>query len=224
MAFIAKLAARLKSLTRLERARVELTLARIQNIPPIMFVFNLFLLGISMLARVKAYVLGVLATIGLSSAGLYNKKPLSIPENLPAMQLPPRPVVLLVVEDTIAQCFHYRVEQKLQQLEILGFPARWISWREVEKVRHELHFSHIIIFYRVPAFQGVLDTIKYARALNKIVIYDIDDLVFDREQLEIKFTGATGQLPAHERNSMLRGADLYESAIKECSFTIASTE
>ena len=222
--FITQLISRLKSLTRLERARVELTLARIQNIPPIMFVFNLFLLGISMLARIKAQVMGILANFGLFRSDLYRHQPLLIPGGLPPATVPVNPVVLLVVEDTIAQCFHYRVEQKMQQLQILGLRARWVSWRELEKARHELHFAHIVIFYRVPAFQGVLETIKYARALNKITIYDIDDLVFDRAQLEMKFTGATGQLPAHERNSMLRGAELYQSAIRECAFAIASTE
>ncbi len=215
---------KLKSLARLERARVELTLARIQNIPPLMFVFNAFLLTISMMARIKNAVVGILDSLGISKTDLHKHQPLLIPQGMPRTVLPDRPTVLLIVEDTIAQCFHYRVEQRLEQLSIIGLPARWVSWRDLDRARYELHFAHIVIFYRVPAFTGVLETIKYTRALNKIVVYDIDDLVFDRASLEEKFTGPTGQLPAHERKSMLRGADLYRLAIEHCSFALASTE
>lgn len=223
MISLSAFAARLRKLTRLDRARVELTLARIQNIAPIMFVFNMFLLGISMLARLKAYLRVVLSNLGVIRTGGHSR-PLEIPDDMPSALVSTKPNVLLVVEDTIPQCFHYRVEQKLEQLQILGLDGHWVSWRDLVAARHALHFADIVIFYRVPAFQGVLDTIRYARALNKITVYDIDDLVFDRDELEKKFKGATGQLPAHERNSMLQGAELYLTALRECAFGIASTE
>ncbi|NJL09824.1 MAG: hypothetical protein HC908_05390 [Calothrix sp. SM1_7_51] len=74
--------------------------------------------------------------------------------------VPEHPKVLLVVEESIPQCFRYRVQQKLEQLQYLEYEVSWMSWHDADQTRNLLHFYHIIIFYRVPALPEVLKIIK----------------------------------------------------------------
>ncbi len=223
-AFVAPILKRLRNLTRLERRRVDVTLTRIQKKPALMFFFNAFLLTLNAFVRLKFSILRVLQSMGLAS---------QVEQGLEAQQLIPSSMVsrsisdplrvLLIVEDSIEQCFRYRVQQKLEQLALQQVPAEWISWREHAISRERIHFNDIIIFYRVPGFPDVLNTIRYARAINKVVVYDVDDLVFDREQLGEKFKHHSGQLRTHERNALLKGARLYQSALRECEFAVTTT-
>jgi glycosyltransferase involved in cell wall biosynthesis len=145
--------------------------------------------------------------------------PLRQPRTLPA-----RFHVLLIVEESIAHCFRYRVKQKIEQLELSGYEARWISWKDQIGVRQALHFSHVVIFYRVPAFDEVANTIEYARALNKVVLYDIDDLIFDQKIMEENIDqGFARELSREETSALLTGTGLYSRAISASPYTIGST-
>lgn len=223
---MANIIERVKNLTRLNRRRVDTVLTTIHKKPVLMFVVNIFFLSISMLIRLSKLVLGLLQKLGIYS----NKQQL----NLAAYTAPqlavlsPRPVpetpsVLLVVEESIPQCFRYRVQQKLELLDALEWRSEWLSWRDLAETREKIHFYDVIIFYRVPGFTDVINIMKYAASLNKIMIYDLDDLIFDEQRLAEKFRGATGQLPEGEQKAMLQGASLYRQAIETCSYALAST-
>ena len=134
-----------------------------------------------------------------------------------------QPRVLLLVESSIPQCFHYRVKQKIEQLNTLGCHVEWLSWSELEASRQRMHFVDIVIFYRAPGFPKVMDSIRYAQSLGKLVCYDIDDLIFDRHKLEEKFNQTSAQLSDNDIQEILNGADLYKNAIAACSYAIAST-
>ena len=98
------------------------------------------------------------------------------------LQLKNIPSILLVVEDSLPQCFRYRVAQKLEQLRILDYPVKWLSWKEDPKIiKYHMHFCHIVILYRVPAFDPVIEYIQYAKSMNRVIIFDIDDLIFDKK-------------------------------------------
>ncbi len=142
----------------------------------------------------------------------------------PVRHIPDEPRVLILAEDSIPQCFEYRVRQKLEMLSELGWEAAWLPWSDIEQVRRELHFYDVIVLYRVPGFDAVLSIIEYAGALNKLLIYDLDDLVFDRIQLEKKFSGNRGQLSLRVYKDLLTGADLYRKSMSLIPFCMVSTE
>lgn len=137
--------------------------------------------------------------------------------------LPQKPTILLIVEASLPQCMRYRVHQKIEQLRVINYELNFISWLEHEKARKELHFCHIVIFYRVPAFPEVIQTINYAKQLKKIVLFDVDDLIFDLDVLSEKVNSFRGQLSDIERAELLRGAVLYRQAMSLCDYAIAST-
>jgi len=217
---------RLKNLTRLNRRRVDTVLTTIHKKPVLMFVVNIFFLSISMLIRLSKYVLSVLEKLGLfSNRQQLNLGTFNVPQQvkMSARPVSKHPSVLLVVEESIPQCFRYRVQQKLELLEKLEWRSEWVSWRDLAEVKEKIHLYDVIIFYRVPGFPDVLDIMKYAASLNKIMIYDLDDLIFDEQRLAEKFKGATGQLLEREQKAMLQGASLYRAAITTCSYAMAST-
>jgi glycosyltransferase involved in cell wall biosynthesis len=162
----------------------------------------------------------------LTPQPLQVSKPLSecsLPQiNLPRF-IPEKPSVLLIVEETIPQCFRYRVQQKIEQLQSLNYQVNWVSWRDRKKAEFLLHFCHIVIFYRVPAFPDIAQTIKYAKSLNKIVFFDIDDLIFCREAYPEPYEKFKGQLSPQEYEGLVKGVALYREALSLCDYAIAST-
>ena len=217
---------RLKNLTRLNRRRVDTVLTTIHKKPVLMFIVNVFFLTISMLIRLSKLVLGLLQKTGIYSNKQHrNLSTYAAPQlaEMSARPISKNPSVLLVVEESIPQCFRYRVQQKLELLDVLNWRSEWVSWRDLADTREKLHFYDVIIFYRVPGFMDAINIMKYADSLNKIMIYDLDDLIFDERRLAEKFKGATGQLLEREQKAMLEGASLYRQAIETCSYALAST-
>ncbi|BAZ09916.1 putative glycosyltransferase [Calothrix sp. NIES-4071] len=142
--------------------------------------------------------------------------------NLPRY-IPEKPTVLLIVEETLPQCFRYRVQQKLEQLQALKYKVSWVSWRHYKQAQAQLHFCHIAIFYRVPAFKEVVETIKYAKSLNKIVFFDIDDLIFNGDAYPEPYENLVGQVSPDEYEGLVQGVKLYREALTLCDYAIAST-
>jgi glycosyltransferase involved in cell wall biosynthesis len=142
--------------------------------------------------------------------------------NLPRY-IPEKPTVLLIVEETLPQCFRYRVQQKLEQLQALKYQVSWVSWRHYKQAQAQLHFCHIVIFYRVPAFSEVVETIKYAKSLNKIIFFDIDDLIFNCDAYPEPYKSLVGQVSLEEYEGLVQGVKLYREALKLCDYAIAST-
>jgi len=142
-----------------------------------------------------------------------------LPQSLPGRSLS----VLLVVEEAIDHCFRYRVHQKIEQLQLLGYQTNWVSWKQPQRARELLQFHHLVIFYRVPAFNEVVATIKMAKALNRIVIFDIDDLIFLPQWYPEPFEKYEKQLSYDEYRGLVEGGQLYQEALSHCDFAIAST-
>ncbi len=147
-----------------------------------------------------------------------DQEPLTL---LPIVQAKPR--VLMIVEATIPQCLHYRVKQKVEQLERNDCYVEWHDWSDIPALQQALYQFDLILFYRVPGYQPILDLMKQAKALRKTVLYDIDDLIFDREQLSHAFQQTTDQLNDKDLQGILDGADLYKAAIQMSHYGIAST-
>lgn len=131
--------------------------------------------------------------------------------------------VLLIVDDHLSQCLRYRVQQKLEQLEHAGFTATYYSWTQVADAKEKIAFSDIIIFYRTPAFPDIIKTIKYAKAIKKIVFYEIDDLIFDSDLYPDPIESYGGQVSEDQYDGLVRGTVLFREAMRMCDLAIAST-
>jgi glycosyltransferase involved in cell wall biosynthesis len=151
----------------------------------------------------------------------------SLQKDLPSISLPPSipeiPTVLLIVESRLPQCLRYRVQQKIEQLQAINYEVRCIPWTEYNTALKQLHFCHVVIFYRVPAYPEVVRTIEYAKHLRKITLFDVDDLIFERDTLSEKVDSFRGQLSESERAELLKGTVLYREALSLCHYAIAST-
>lgn len=220
---ISRIKARLSGIriTRLDKRRAWLAMAWAQRHPATATVYNL-----------GNYLFLFLIKMGLFAARAFSgpkaEQPPEVPHTdgsefpLPARRDHPR--VLMVVEDTIPQCFEYRVQQKLDMFALLGWQARWLRWPDLEQAYREVHYHDVVLLYRVPGFDKVLPFIRYAASLNKLLIYDLDDLIFDRRELERKFSKDRKQLSRRTYEDVLNGADLYKKAIAEVPYCFVSTQ
>lgn len=131
------------------------------------------------------------------------------------------PSILIVAELSIPQCAKYRVWQKQELLESLGWSCQVIGWREIDHVMTGLQFCTEVIFYRVPGEPIVLSMIEEARRLGLDPWWEVDDLIFDealyRENSNLK------TLEPALRREVLAGIRLYREAMLSCRRTIAST-
>jgi|GEM_PF-798820 len=151
------------------------------------------------------------------------RKNIYLPDNIPPKEIPETPKVLLVVDHFLPQCLRYRVKQKIEQLEEAGITAEYFPWTEVVKAKNLLYSYHVVIFYRVPAFPDIVETIEYAKAINKVVFYEIDDLVFDEEYYPDPIESYGGYVGEDEYESLQRGCTLFREAMALCDYGIAST-
>ena len=140
---------------------------------------------------------------------------------LPQQQVAPR--ILLIAEASIPQCLHYRVKQKMEQFEDNGFYAQWHDWSDIGKLEQAIYQFDMVWFYRVPGYPAILSLMQHAKKLRKLVVYDIDDLIFDREQIQQAFGQTTEQLNDKDLQGILMGAGLYKQAIETAHYGIAST-
>ena len=131
------------------------------------------------------------------------------------------PSVLIVAELSIPQCAKYRVWQKQELLQSLGWTCRVVGWREIDQVMTALQFCSEVIFYRVPGEPVVLDMLAEAKRLGLDPWWEVDDLIFDEPLYRENSNLAT--LKPELRRQVLAGIRLYRTAMQACGRTIAST-
>ena len=80
----------------------------------------------------------------------------------------------------------------------------------------------VFIFYRCPFTKTVGEFIRLAKELNKVVLFDIDDLVIDK-----KYTNTIPYVAAmekEERRTYDEGVDLTRKTLRMCDAAITTTE
>lgn len=132
------------------------------------------------------------------------------------------PKVLIIAEMSIPQCRKYRVEQKIELFKILGIEATALSWTQQNECMEALQTHSMVIFYRVPAFESMDRIFDECERLNLTTLWEVDDLIFDREVLANSKT--LNELDKNTFNGLLEGASLYKRAMLKCRGTIASTQ
>ena len=129
--------------------------------------------------------------------------------------------VAIIAELSIPQCKKYRVIQKQEMLEELGIPCSVTSWTDSNEAKKQISLASLVIFYRVPGFDSVMDLIAECRRLNIKTLWDVDDLIFDEDVL--KTSSTINSLEPAEKEGVINGAKLYRQAMLACDEGIAST-
>lgn len=130
--------------------------------------------------------------------------------------------ILIVAEVTLPQCYKYRVKQKQEMFEHLGYEVTVCDWRDPALVHHNLQLHGLVVFYRVPAFETVDALLDECQRLAVPTCFDVDDLIFCPN--EYQSNSNLDRLSASEREEILSGALLYQQALKRCDHAIASTQ
>lgn len=123
------------------------------------------------------------------------------------------------VENVIPQLTKYRVDNKVEQLESLGFKV-WKINASSFQMGYAEHASHIII-YRAPYSDNLGFLCQLAKKYHKPVLYDIDDLVIDT-----KYTDQltyTNQISDEEKRDYDAGVNSYGAMLKMCDGAITTT-
>ncbi|MBB2960606.1 glycosyltransferase [Methylobacterium sp. R2-1] len=131
--------------------------------------------------------------------------------------------LVIVANRDLPQCDHYRVVQKIQQLEHGGWTVEVFTQDEAADCRPTLDRAAAVIFYRVAAFPGVLHAILYARALGLPTIYEIDDIVFDAAMFPDPLESFEGQITPKQYVDLQYGVPLFRYAMQACDIGLAST-
>jgi len=131
--------------------------------------------------------------------------------------------VLILGTHALRQCTHYRIEQKAQLLEKLGLEYKIFDYNEVDAFIAELPGASAAIFYRVPAFPGIIKAILGARAQGVSTYYEIDDLIFDSGNYPDTLESFQGQIDKDMYQGLLYGTPLYRFAMALCDYGLAST-
>lgn len=129
--------------------------------------------------------------------------------------------VLIIAELSIPQCEKYRVNQKKEMFESLGYQCETVSWTDYFKAKHLISLSSLVIFYRVPAVDIINSLIGECKRLNIRTLWEVDDLIFDKDIIEKSKT--TKSLDASLQKELANGAILYKEAMLQCDQAIAST-
>ncbi len=160
------------------------------------------------------------ASIGQpDAAGAPHPYAAPVPSDVPPVLAPQ---ILIVAELSIPQCAKYRVWQRQELFESLGWRCRVLSWRELGDVATALQLCTEVIFYRVPGEPPVLALLEEARRLGLDPWWEVDDLIFDEPLYRRNSNLAT--LDRTLRRQVLAGIRLYRCAMLSCRRTIASTD
>jgi Trypsin-like peptidase domain len=127
-------------------------------------------------------------------------------EDLPPIVAPaPDGHIAILANQDLAECKHYRVEQKLRQLHHAGFETQLFDQHDVLAFIDSLLGARAALFYRVPAFPGIMRAILTAKALGIPTYYEIDDLIFDAPHYPDTLLSYEGQISKADYNGLLYG-------------------
>lgn len=132
------------------------------------------------------------------------------------------PLILIIAEVTLPQCYKYRVQQKINHLERLGWVIKVVDWREQKAALSLLQICQQVIFYRVPAFPNIIEQLQEAKRLALNPWWEVDDLIVD--QGRYAECGFMDQLSKEEKDLLFSGSHLFRKTMLFCGRAIASTQ
>ena len=142
-----------------------------------------------------------------------------IPEN--SEQLLAQPNILIVGALDLPQCKKYRVLQKVELLETMGFNCEISEYRDIPRVFNKIQLATLVLFYRVPDGDLFKLYLNESVRLKIRMGYDIDDPIFapdvyaENKNLDM--------LSSAEKKQLLESSTEYRDAIQQCDFISVST-
>jgi glycosyltransferase involved in cell wall biosynthesis len=131
--------------------------------------------------------------------------------------------VIVLANDDLPQCKHYRVQQRVFQFEAAGIPVQVFSHHDVQAFTENLVGARAAIFYRVGATPRIIRAILHANAIGLETFYEIDDLLFDASVYPDPFETFQSQITVQEYAGLRFGVPLFRYAMSMCRSSIAST-
>lgn len=123
------------------------------------------------------------------------------------------------VENIIPQCTRYRVLNKAEQLEKLGYDVKVVNLSKLQLLDCK-GASHIII-YRAPDLPILSQVCQLANKTGVPIFYDIDDLVFDTKYTDqLAYTQNLSTVDKNNYDESVRG---YGRMLEKCDAVITST-
>jgi len=114
----------------------------------------------------------------------------------------------------------YRVEHQMEQLNANGISSDMVFYEDLN-VKIE-KFYRAFVFFRCPITNTIKEFIEKAKYNNKVVFYDIDDLVFDEKYTKtIKYLQT---LSKEELDNYYDGVKRMKETLKLCDYATTSTE
>ena len=134
-----------------------------------------------------------------------------------------RKIALFALLD-LPQCRFYRVDQKVEHLESAGFiVGLFDSTIDLSRFLNQIYQYDAVIFYRVAPLPNIAPAIQAANALGLTTFYEIDDLLFLPEEYPGSFESYAGQISRELYAMLAMGVPLFQSAMMQCDFALAST-
>ncbi|QNJ15969.1 putative alpha-glycosyltransferase/ family 4 [Synechococcus sp. A18-40] len=156
----------------------------------------------------------------IQSRGLHRRPGIS---KQPQRQPPRR--WLLLASNALPQCFQFRVVQKQQQLDVLGWESRIVQELYLSSTDKEplLAWADALVICRLQASEELLDWLQAARAFHVPCFYDIDDLLFDPQHSPPPLTNYAGRLPPELHRRFVIDQLLITEVMRCCDAVIVST-
>ena len=87
--------------------------------------------------------------------------------------------ILFINGCTLPHPQRYRVDHQIEQLEAAGFSCSRVNYDKIDM--EAIKYYRGFVFFRCPITNEVKEFIETAKAENKAVFFDIDDLVIDQK-------------------------------------------
>ena len=131
------------------------------------------------------------------------------------------PSILVIGALDLPQCKKYRVLQKVEYFESVGWACRYAHYLDEPRVISSLQISTALIIYRMPSIPLLDDYLYEAKRLGIKTYYDIDDPIFN--QRVYSDNANLKHLDPNERTHLLSDAVRYREAMTKVDALILST-
>ena len=128
--------------------------------------------------------------------------------------------VLFINGCTLPHPSRYRVDHQMEQLLSSGVYAEQVFYENLtlDKIKYFRSF----VFFRCPITDTVREFIKVAKEYNKVVFFDIDDLVIDKKYTDkIEFVK---NMNKEDKALYDDGVERMQETLKLCDYAITTTE
>jgi len=130
--------------------------------------------------------------------------------------------VVILANQALPQCFHYRVRQKQYLLEQLGVACTVVDPDDAPAAVSAVQLASLVIVFRLPLSAGVRQSMAQAQRLGARVVFEVDDAVYRRDLIERNQNVLS--LPKSVQRAVIVGADEYLETMRTADACLASTQ